>query len=142
MTVAPEQAPAWRPDQGDPATVRGTVAAIDWYDGNRYGGYWVITLDTDGGRRVAWHAQGTVARRELERADPVLGERLQVTWHGRPDGKAYTVWAVRNLSPRKVLWDSEGRSLPLVPMIPLVSDGAVEHRGLQQGGRRGDGPAT
>jgi hypothetical protein len=73
-------AEAWRPDPGD--VLVGEVVELDEREGFAGVRYPVVTVRTDVGEYVAFHAFHTVARDELARWEPKIGERLGVAYHG------------------------------------------------------------
>ena len=81
LTTRLEQglASAWRPDQGDPDLIVGTVTDIDWGSSeyNESGRYPIVTVATEpDGEEKAVHGFHTVLMNELLRQKPQPGERI------------------------------------------------------------------
>lgn len=98
-----EFAPAWRPDQEEDSPVlEGIFETID--EGySEYGSYPIVTIVDDNGELRAWHAMTSLAKEQLVRATPKLGERLRISYGGKKQGKntsrePYTRWRVENLT--------------------------------------------
>ena len=70
----------------------GTVVDLDERDSD-YGDepYPIVTVETDDGNELACHAFHTVARNELAKQRPVVGERIGIAYHGKADGKTTSV---------------------------------------------------
>ena len=56
--------------------------------------YPVVTVETGDGQELAFHAFHTVARNELAKQRPVIGDRIGVAYHGKRDGKNYESYRV------------------------------------------------
>ena len=69
----------WRPQAGD--KLIGVVIGIEERTGD-YEPYPIVTIRTDGGSDFAFHAYHTVARREVEKLEPKVGDRIGVDYHG------------------------------------------------------------
>lgn len=97
-----EFAPAWRPDQDDAPTLEGEFTDIaEGY--TEYGPYPIVTIKTDAEQMYAWHAMTNIAKGQLTKATPKIGERLRITYGGKHQGKnaarePYTRWRVENLT--------------------------------------------
>jgi hypothetical protein len=78
-----------RPDQ----MLIGTVVEIETREAG-YGPYPVVVVLTDDGRELAWHAFHTVARAELARVAPKIGDRIGVRFDGKDPEKKYAKWKV------------------------------------------------
>lgn len=104
-------APAWRPDkQGDIEFVKFNTASVlegaftDVNEGfSDYGEYPIVVITDDNGEQFAWHAMTEVARTQLVKAEPEIGQRLRIAYGGKKESKTpghepYTRWSVRNLS--------------------------------------------
>lgn len=79
--LATPPAPAWRPDQGDPNPLVGTVESIGERVHETWGSYPTVTVVAEDGRRC-WHAWSTVARQQLADADPQPGDLVAVAFEG------------------------------------------------------------
>jgi hypothetical protein len=101
-------AAAWRPEPGD--KLIGVVADLDerasQYDEDAYP---VVTVETDDGRELAFHAFHTVARNELAKQRPQIGDRIAIRYAGRPAGKSYEAYRIvverPDAPPRTIDWD-------------------------------------
>ncbi len=97
-----EFAPAWRPDEDDAPILEGEFTDIA--EGfTEYGTYPIITITDDNGEMRAWHAMTQLAKDQLAKATPKLGERLKIMYGGKKQGKnpgrePYTRWRVENLT--------------------------------------------
>lgn len=76
----------WRPKPGD--KLIGAVIGLDNRDGE-YGEYPIVSVRTDDGQDFAFHAYHTVARSELEKLQPKLGDRIGIAYHGPHPTKGY-----------------------------------------------------
>ncbi len=85
-------AEAWRPQVGD--TLIGKVVELDIRTGVEFGDYPIVTVQTDDGRDLAWHCFHAVAKAELARRRPVVGDVIGVKALGRPAGKSYESYRV------------------------------------------------
>ena len=83
---------AWRPKQGE--FLIGKVVSLDDRDGE-YGSYPIVTVETKDGRRLAFHAFHTVARGELARLRPKIGDDLGVKYHGKDAERGYERYTMR-----------------------------------------------
>ena len=86
-------AEAWKPEPGD--KLIGTVVDLDERD-SAYGDepYPIVTVETDDGNELAFHAFHTVARNELAKQRPAIGDRIGIAYHGKQDGKNYESYRV------------------------------------------------
>lgn len=101
---------AWRPDPGD--HVAGTVIGLD--EGSNFKGepYPIVTLDIGDGQAVKVHALHQVLQQELAKRAPRVGDPLEVTYHGQPDGKDYHRYTVAGGSrPAGIDWGRYGDPL-------------------------------
>jgi hypothetical protein len=95
-------APSWRPDQDDPPTLEGEFTNLD--EGfSEYGSYPIVTITDDNGEMRSWHAMTDIAKAQLVKATPKIGERLKIMYGGKKASKnsshePYTRWRVENLS--------------------------------------------
>ena len=69
-------------------SIVGTVLDITTRE-NEYGSYPLVSLETDDGRELEWHAFHTVAQNELVKVNPQPGDVLGVRNLGKRDGKSY-----------------------------------------------------
>jgi hypothetical protein len=76
----------WRPTPGD--KLIGIVIGLETRVAE-YGEYPIVSVRTDDGRDYAFHAFHTVARRELEKLQPKLGDRIGIAYHGPHPTKGY-----------------------------------------------------
>ncbi len=87
---------AWRPKPGDKLV--GELVHVEERDGG-YGAYPVLTIRDQDGKDWAWHGMHSVARGEVGRLQPRIGERLGVKYLGKLTGKTagttYHGWKVR-----------------------------------------------
>lgn len=93
--MASPHARAWRPDQGDDNPLFARLVAVGVRVHERWGPYSVLTLATEDGEVVCWHAWGTVARQQLLDARPEVGDLLAVEDLGRRTSAAgleYHAW--------------------------------------------------
>jgi hypothetical protein len=98
----------WKPSPGDKLV--GTVVDIDERDAG-YGSYPVVTVLDDTGAQWAFHAYHTVAKSELAKARPVVGDRIGVKYLGRHEGKqyeAYKVTVARDEARQQLDWERIG----------------------------------
>jgi hypothetical protein len=98
----------WKPTAGD--KLIGVVVDIDERDGG-YGMYPVVTVMTDDGNQFAFHAFHTVAKSELAKARPVIGDNIGIKYLGKPEGKNYESYRVtvgRAVAGPHLDWDRIG----------------------------------
>jgi hypothetical protein len=76
----------WRPNAGD--KLIGVVIGLESRSGE-YGEYPIVSVRTDDGHDLAFHAFHTVARGELEKLPPKLGDRIGIAYHGPHPVKGY-----------------------------------------------------
>lgn len=98
----------WSPELGD--TLIGTIVDIYKRDG-KFGPYPVIVVLIDSGELFAFHASRMVAKDELARQRPQIGERIGIGYHGKPAGKSYESYRIiveRDGPPAPVDWDQIG----------------------------------
>lgn len=74
-------------------SVVGTVLDITTRE-NEYGSYPLVSLETDDGRELEWHAFHTVAANELAKVNPQPGDVLGVRNLGKRDGKSYVAYRI------------------------------------------------
>lgn len=77
---------AWRPEPGD--SLIGRVVEIDSRT-TEYGAYPMVTVQIDDGTEVCFHAFHSVAKSELARRRPGVGDKIGVKFLGKPAGKSY-----------------------------------------------------
>jgi hypothetical protein len=101
-------AEAWKPEPGD--KLIGVVVDLDERD-SAYGDepYPIVTVETDDGSELALHAFHTVARNELAKQRPVVGDRIGIAYYGMKDGKSYESYRVivekAESEPKTIDWD-------------------------------------
>jgi hypothetical protein len=81
----------WKPAPGDKLV--GTVAGLDERT-TEYGTYPIVTIQTDTGQELDFHAFHTVAKNELARQRPVVGDEIAVKYFGRDDERGYERYRV------------------------------------------------
>ncbi len=74
-------AEAWKPSKGD--KLIGVVIDIDMRESDYGEPYPIVTVERDDGTEVAFHGFHTVARRELKKKQPQVGDRIGIGYHGR-----------------------------------------------------------
>jgi hypothetical protein len=77
---------AWKPDPGEKLV--GKIIGLDTRE-TEYGEYPIVTVLTADGRELAFHAFHTVARNELAKLEPDIGEQIGIAYHGRAEGGNY-----------------------------------------------------
>jgi hypothetical protein len=83
---------AWRPKVGD--YLIGKVVSLDERDGE-YGSYPIVTVSRADGTRLAFHAFHTVARGELARLRPKIGDEIGIKYHGKDAERGYERYTMR-----------------------------------------------
>lgn len=80
----------WKPTPGD--LLVGTVLDITERT-TEYGDYPIVTISNNDG---SWefHAFHTVARQEIRRQRPNIGDLIGVRYLGKPDGKDYELYRI------------------------------------------------
>jgi len=81
----------WRPQPAD--KLIGVVIGSETRTTD-YGEYPIHTVRTDDGRDVAVHAYHTVLRRELEKLQPRVGDRIGIAYHGPHPTRGYERYRV------------------------------------------------
>jgi hypothetical protein len=76
----------WRPQPGD--KLIGVVIGLEKRT-TEYGEYPIVTVRTDEGKDYAFHAFHTVAKGELEKLQPMVGDRIGIAYHGPHPTKGY-----------------------------------------------------
>jgi hypothetical protein len=71
----------WRPKPGD--KLIGVIIGIEART-TEYGTYPIVTIRTDSGADFGFRAFRTVARREVEKLKPKVGDRIGRSWKTRP----------------------------------------------------------
>jgi hypothetical protein len=79
-----EFAEAWRPDPGDKLV--GEIVELGARAGYNDELYPIVTVRQDDGVELAFHAFHTVARNELAKLHPQVGQRLAVRYEGEKQG--------------------------------------------------------
>lgn len=75
-----EYAEAWRPEPGD--ELIGTVTALDQRDGFDGRAYPIVVVTDSDGVALSFHAFHTVAKAELAKLSPRIGERIAIQYLG------------------------------------------------------------
>jgi hypothetical protein len=73
-------AAGWRPKKGD--RLEGVITELDIRYGE-YEPYPIVVLDTGEGGAVAFHGFHTMAKKELAKRRPQIGDRIAITFHGK-----------------------------------------------------------
>jgi hypothetical protein len=81
----------WKPAPGD--RLVGEVTDLSERE-NEYGSYPIVTVRTNSGDEFAFHAFRTVAKNELAKARPQVGDKIGIAYHGKPAGKDYELYRV------------------------------------------------
>jgi hypothetical protein len=76
----------WRPKVGD--KLIGAVIGLETRTGE-YGEYPIVVVRTDEGQDFAFHAYHTVAKSELEKLQPQVGDRIGIAYHGPHPARGY-----------------------------------------------------
>jgi hypothetical protein len=79
-------AEGWRPNVGD--KLIGIVIGIESRT-TEFGEYPILTIRTDEGDDFAFHAYHTVAKREIEKLQPRVGDRIGIAYHGPHPTRGY-----------------------------------------------------
>jgi hypothetical protein len=82
----------WKPAPGD--KLIGTVVEVGERASDFGGSYPIVTVLADDGREVTFHAFHTVAKAELARQRPAVGDRLAVKYFGRDEERGYERYRV------------------------------------------------
>jgi hypothetical protein len=85
-----DYAPAWRPDQNDPKTVKGQVVDLVMGPDFGWGPYPIVTIRQEDGSDLAIHVQAAVLRSELAKRRVGRGDDLEVTYLGQRPPKSGT----------------------------------------------------
>lgn len=86
------EAEAWRPEPGE--ILSGTIVSIDMR-ASEYGPYPGVTVKPLGGEPVVFHAFRTVAKNELKRLKPSVGDMIAVAYLGAAKGTDYHGYKIR-----------------------------------------------
>ncbi len=81
----------WKPEVGDKLV--GEVIELDTRDSG-FGEYPLVGVLTEDGREVTWHAFHTVAKSELARKRPKVGDLIGVVYQGKLNGKDYESYRI------------------------------------------------
>lgn len=95
----------WMPGLG--AKLIGEVVDLDERE-NEYGSYPIVTVLTDEGAELAFHAFRTVAKNELAKQRPQVGDRIGIVYLGKPEGKDYELYRIkveRDEQSKSIDWD-------------------------------------
>lgn len=120
-----DYAPAWRPEPGDKLV--GVVVDLSEREGLD-GIYPIVTVRTDDGTDVAFHAFHTVAANELAKLRPKIGDQIGIKYVGRIQGansrSSYHGYRVRTIGTTQgVNWSRYGDSEEpdAAPNVPVVA---------------------
>lgn len=97
-------AEAWKPKAGE--KLIGAVVDVDSRT-TEYGTYPIVTLRTDTGDELAFHAYHTVAKNEFAKRQPRLGERIGIKYIGKSD-KGYEAYRIVFEAAAPPDWDRIG----------------------------------
>lgn len=81
----------WKPKAGDKLV--GVITELDERT-SEYGMYPIVTVMTDAGGESAFHGFHTVAKNELSRQRPRVGDRIAIKYFGRDADKGYERYRV------------------------------------------------
>jgi hypothetical protein len=81
----------WKPKPGD--KLIGEVIDLDERE-SEYGTYPIVIVASDEGEELAFHAFRTVARNELAKQRPQVGDRIGIAYHGKPEGRDYELYRI------------------------------------------------
>lgn len=137
-----DYASAWRPEAGD--KLIGTVSLLserEGYDGDPYP---IVTVKTDTGEEWAFHAFHTVAKNELAKLRPQVGDQIGIKYIGRvksANGRSsYHAYRISNSSARGVNWSKYDDDT--APDMPADTAGLPEPTPAPMPGAQfGDDPA-
>jgi hypothetical protein len=116
---------SWRPDQGDPNPLVGKLADVTTASSN-YGEYPLAEIIDDQDVAWAFHAFRSIAKAEIVRLGPELGDRVSVYYGGVPAGKEYHVYKVRFADGRSSKVDWSRHAEDEVPPVPLSGPSEAE----------------
>lgn len=92
-----DYADAWQPSPGD--ILAGKVQTVSIRDNHDYDPYPIVTVETEDGNRLAFHAAPTVAKQEVQDKSPNPGDLLAVRYDGerksQNSGRTYKAFTVR-----------------------------------------------
>ncbi len=118
-----EPAPAWRPQRGD--VLIGEVVALDERRGFAERLYPIVTiLDNETGHELAFHAFHTVAKNEIEKLAPKVGDTIGVAYLGlvEKEDSRYELYRVRVIRKDAVAaqFDAAALAAPEPEAQPVV----------------------
>jgi hypothetical protein len=102
----------WKPEPGE--KLIGEVVDLDERE-NEYGSYPVVTVMTDEGEELAFHAFRTVPKNELAKQRPQVGDRIGIKYFGKPEGKDYELYRIkveRDEQSKSIDWDKHASEPP------------------------------
>ena len=82
---------AWRPDPEDKLV--GTVVEVDERVSD-YGPYPLLIVETEDGDEIVFHAFHTVAKNELGRLAPSVGDQIGIIYGGKDEDRKYEKYRV------------------------------------------------
>jgi hypothetical protein len=107
----------WRPDKGDVNPLVGTLLDVTTASTAFDAEYPLAEIVDDQGVSWSFHAFRDIAKSELSRLAPEIGDLISVTYLGVPDGKRYHVYRIRFADGRSTKPDwSRFRDPPAVPV--------------------------
>ncbi len=104
-------AEAWRPSLGDKLV--GVVTGIDVRHSDYGDPYPIVTVQRDDGTEAAFHGFHTVARRELAKQKPQIGDEIGIAYLGKGEptkpgvsgAELYRI-IVERAEPQPINWDA------------------------------------
>lgn len=132
-----DYAESWKPQPGN--EVQGTLTAVGMNDAG-WGPYPIVTLEDEGGTRLAVHAFHDVLKAELSKRSPKIGDSLWIKYLGKPEGKNYHAYKVRGGQEPEFDWAQfGGNGGSAEPPIPS-SDPVAPKPPAPAGEQFGDAP--
>ncbi len=113
----------WMPGLGE--KLIGEVVELDERE-NEYGSYPVVTVLTDEGEERSFHAFRTVAKNELAKQRPQVGDRIGIVYLGKPEGKDYELYRIkveRGEQSNSIDWDKHASEPSEPSETPPADDG-------------------
>lgn len=97
----------WKPEVG--AKLVGEVIGVEQRDGE-YGSYPIVVVMTGDGSEFAFHGFHTVAKNELAKQRPEVGDRIAIKYFGRTDDdRGYERYRILVDKPQQAVdWDAIG----------------------------------
>lgn len=82
----------WMAEPGDKLV--GRIVELSTME-SQYGDYPLVIVQTDDGKEMAFHAFRTVAKQEIARHKPQVGDRIGIKYLGRLPDKTYDGYKIR-----------------------------------------------